>query len=973
MTQAGLEPSADTYTTLLCGYGKVGDISAINALIQEIDSKEIYLLDKDYLDIIYALAVNGHEQHVPEMLNKLKKAFGYNQDAINLIYRLINKGKDDTALLVLQSMPRSNKTDGTLQPTGMFFVRQLVRANRPLEVVLKTCSYLEAEDMYENSLLLATETSLQLANESLAFGLLKELQRKGVEIRQHYFWPLIAAKANKKDDEGIIDVLVKMHEFKITPSAETIRDFVIPNMSGKSSDIMAKLRQANISLGSSACSLALALLQKNDIEEAAIIVSRVSAYYYPELIKRPLTTSFYKTKNLKAYITILRHVYENLDRNDVVNVPNVDHAEVVGQFLLDLASSTRLFVDEAENILKEVALQGLSISTVTAEKIQDKLGEKMTPEISTLLGKLSSGELTPVALEKKPPSYTPSSQMNIPQLERLIANLTAKNQEVKGLKRQLLTLYYREKELEKMEALLKDLEKDNFVYTVGVYAQLLDLYAYHERLEEAMTYFNKIAEFDKDFPLDDGKIMRLVSLHVKNGQLDSALSILEKCNRDRRSDDRSFSYNGMCWRMLNSLAEQGKDEELNTLFNCLVKNEFLEINNVMLGPLVRVHLTNNDIEKALNKFEWCCNQFRATPWKNELACKLIQSEDAEKLQRLTDLSTLVHGEINSLYDLVFAFVECGRVRQARKILETPGLQNRPQRINSACQRYQLEGMVQPLEGLKDATKDLNHIDRSDIYYQLLLSYIKQTDVNKALGLWTQMQEEDMAPNDAFLTKLGTFLTEQGQKVPFVMPQVVEQSPSDDSDPKTKKPVQIYRQALKNDNLTQALQMKNKSTEHLTNTDVSLLIEKLVQADRQNEAADIAQEMLTKNSVPMTRVFRFLLNKLANQGNIERLEKIGSHMSPDLKKLVSYDNKICHANLVAGKSEQYLHQLEREIDTATDKDLAVISEKFPRGGAVGILERYPELTEKCKNKTLKQFIHSQISANNDFEFPNVYRR
>lgn len=132
-------------------------------------------------------------------------------------------------------------------------------------------------------------------------------------------------------------------------------------------------------------------------------------------------------------------------------------------------------------------------------------------------------------------------------------------------------------------------------------------------------------------------------------------------------------------------------------------------------------------------------------------------EDAEKLQKLTDLSTVVHGEINSLYDLVFAFVECGRIRQARKILETPGLQTRPQRINSACERYQLEGLVKPLEGLKDATKDLNHIDRSDIYYQLLLSYIKQETVDKALGLWTQMQEEDVAPSDLFLYKLGSFL------------------------------------------------------------------------------------------------------------------------------------------------------------------------------------------------------------------------
>lgn len=76
-------------------------------------------------------------------------------------------------------------------------------------------------------------------------------------------------------------------------------------------------------------------------------------------------------------------------------------------------------------------------------------------------------------------------------------------------------------------------------------------------------------------------------------------------------------------------------------------------------------------------------------------------------------------------------------------------------------RFQQEGLVKPLEGLKDATKDLNHIDRGDIYYQLLLSYIKQDDPEKSLGLWTQMQEEDLAPTDQFLFTLGSFLQEKG--------------------------------------------------------------------------------------------------------------------------------------------------------------------------------------------------------------------
>lgn len=78
---------------------------------------------------------------------------------------------------------------------------------------------------------------------------------------------------------------------------------------------------------------------------------------------------------------------------------------------------------------------------------------------------------------------------------------------------------------------------------------------------------------------------------------------------------------------------------------------------------------SNNIKGALEKFEWCCKVYRCTPWKNELAVKFIQSEDATSLQVLTDLSTTIHGEVNSLYDLMFAFIECDRVKQARKILE----------------------------------------------------------------------------------------------------------------------------------------------------------------------------------------------------------------------------------------------------------------------------------------------------------------
>lgn len=963
MGQAGLDPSADTYTTLLCGYAKKGDVDKIAYLLEECENKEIYLLDKDYLDVVYELAINGYNQHIPVILNKVRKAYGYNQDAINVIYRLINNGLEDAALLVLKTMPRITRPDGTLQSTGTFLIRQLIKAERPLEKIIKICNQFESENLYDRALLLAAEVSLEYAKENLAYPLMRELQKRGQEIRQHFFWPLILSKSKDPSGNGIVEVLLQMNNFNITPNSETIREYVIPNIKGNSSDIIAKLRQGNISIGSSACNLVYSLLQRNEIEEAAIIISRINAYYFPELLRRPLNNAFYKTKDLNSYLTILRHIYENLDRKDVVvdtendETKSLNKDDIMGQFIWDLTSNRRQFSEIAESVLSSFVEYGLSISSEVAKKIQDNLGEKLTPEISSLLGKLTSGELTPITIAKKPPSYVSSDQMNIPQLERLIHNLNVKGQDTLGLKRQLLTLYCRAKELFKAETLLEQFENTDFVYSGGAYAQLLDLYAYHDNLDKALYYYNKLKEIDASLILDDLKVIRVVGLLIKNNRFSEGIEFLNNQVRERKLEEQPFQYTAQCWRLLNSLAEQGRIEELDILFDSLVKNEFIEVNNVMLGPLVKVHLVKNDIDKALEKFEWCCNQFRATPWKNEIACKLIQMEDADKLQKLTDLSTSVHGEINSLYDLVFAFVECGRIRQARKILETPGLQTRPQRINSACQRYQLEGMVKPLEGLKDATRDLNHIDRSDIYYQLLLSYVKQKDTDKALGLWTQMQEEDMAPTDQFLSKLGNFLIENNVNVPFTVPQPPQTSEEpvrilkrlhlSTNKSVDKSDMYLFRQAIKTGKLDSAIEIKSKLKERISISDASALIEHLIQSDRLEEGKTFTMELLDNSQSPIPRVFRYILNKLANNGDVDAIQAIGCKIDIETKKMLSFDNRICHANLIAGKAEDYLKTLENEVDNAQEGELAALAEKFPRGGVLGILEKHPELIGLCK--------------------------
>ncbi|XP_067009709.2 leucine-rich PPR motif-containing protein, mitochondrial [Anabrus simplex] len=990
MNQAGLEPSADTYATLLNGYAKRGNMEAINNLLKECDSKEIFLLDKDFMDIIYTLTVHGFAEHVDQVMGRMRQTAGYNQDAVNLILRLVNSGNEDVAMKILSTMPRAIRSDGQSLPSGSFLIRQLVRANRPIDKIVAVCLQMERDEIHPRALCLATETSLLLGNIEQSCALLAAMKQEGHPIRHHYFWPLLVASGKKEDKKDLLEIVKTMNlEFGLSVGGETVRDYVVPHLidpgqlNSTSADVVInQLRSANVSLASASSAVVCNLLTLHKLSDAAQVASRYRAHYSLALFRKPLVQAFQQTHDVQAYVSMVHQIYDGADRlADVVSTtgeeesqaPVLDRTEVIGQLVLDIVNNFRK--DKAEvvhKVLEGLVNLGLSISNSAAERLQEKLGAELTSEISSLLSKLTSGELVPQVLTRS--AVPPLNILDENVLKAQISALEAKGEAARGVKRQLLILYCRNRDMEKAESLMKELEADGFVFSSGVYAQLIELYTHHEKVEEALNILKKLRARDPDFALDDTKTIKLASLLVNQDRFQDAIQLIKTQPRENKLEDRTFVYNSLCWRLLNSLAEQGRVDEVKEMFQALTENQFIDVNNVLLGPLIKVHLVKEDLSAAVSQFEECVRKYRATPWKNELASKLIQAEDAAALQHLTDLSTQVHGEINSLYDLVFSFVECGRIRQARKILETPGLRSRPQRINSACERYRQEGKVTTLEGLVEATRDLSHIDRTDLFHHLLLSYCKAKDVDKALGLWTRMQEEDVQPTDQFLIELGNLLQKEGREVPFVIPSI-SKPPSPPSKPMESVPTasppssetQQLKQALRKENYQKALEIKQRlvseGKDNLSVTDNSALIEGLVRENQLGEASNLVVDMLGANSHPLPRVFRFLLNRLAFAGEVDALVAIGKLLDPETKKMVSFDNRLCHANVVAGRGSQYLDSLEEEINGATKENLEEIAAKFPRGGAIGLLENQPELYAHFEKVARKYAEHGILAPIN----------
>nr|XP_040237035.2 leucine-rich PPR motif-containing protein, mitochondrial [Anopheles coluzzii] len=1015
MAQAGLQPSADTYTTLLCGYARKGDIDYICKTIDSCEQKEIFLLDKDILEIIYSLATNGHPEKVDRLVEKIRRQAGYNQDAVNVILRLINRGYEEVGLKVLRTMPRASKNDGELANTGSFLVRQLVRAKRPAEKVVEICKELQDGGMNDRAYLIALEAALKGGEVELSFALLEELVKQNQPIRQHFFWPLMCANDPKwtKEErtERVLNVLRSMAEkFKIYPSGETVREYAVPNLPVSNSEIVIQLlRSAGISLAVASSSCAYVALERNNLKEAANIAARYRAFYSPGIYRKPLAQALLQSRDVDSYVRFARAMHDGLVRNrsgeeesepvaegeSNGNSTEAVQAETMGNLIYDAVGAFKTDrVEMVRKILTGFVNQGLSISNGLAEKIQERMGSEMTADISSMLSKLAAGDLEPIELERKPAQgqqrqKTPIASLSVPQLERLVADLEARKENANAVKSQLIRSVIRSNDIDKTREVLQKLEGENYIVSPGVYGMMIDMLATNGKLEEAFEQLKAVKAKQPDFQLDRVKVVRLAHSLLEAERFDEALAFLQtnaptaatavEAGKEQEEPQREvdFVYNSACWRLLNTLADRGSVQQVNQMFDHLMDKGYITPQNIFLGSLIKVHLVRDDLPAAMNTFADICQKHRTTPWKTELTCRLIQAEDATNLQRLTDLSTEVHGEVNSLYDLVFAFVDCGRIRQARKILETPGLRTRYQRIQTACERYQQEGKTASLEGLMEATKDLSHIDRSEIYHKLLQSYIAEKDAEKSLGLWTRMQEESVSPSDAFLTELGEFLKSNGYEVPFAMPaQAVK--PAKESQPKQAKgakqgvaaataapkpsakqepkrpqssgPMRELKLAIKANNPDRILAayeaLDGTSAQKPNLTEQSAVIEALVNRDRLSEASKLVLDLLEQKLFPIPRTFKYFLNKLAISGDVATFDRIGALISDDLKRQISFDNRLCHANVSNGNADQYLRQLEEAVGRVKDKEEAIAAAKhFPIGGASGILANHPELHER----------------------------
>ncbi|XP_034370056.1 leucine-rich PPR motif-containing protein, mitochondrial isoform X2 [Arvicanthis niloticus] len=950
MKQAGIEPGPDTYLALLNAYAEKGDIDHVKQILEKVEKSDHYFMDRDFLQIIVSFSKAGYPQYVSEILEKITYERRSIPDAMNLILLLVTEKLEDTAFQVLLTLPLSK--DESSNSFGSFFLRHCVTMNTPAEKLIDYCQRLRDAKVHTSSLQFTLHCALQANKPALAKAVMEALREEGFPIRTHYFWPLLVGHQKTKNVQGVIDILKIMNEMGVDPDQETYINYVFPCF-----DNAQAVRAA---LQENKCLPESTTFAQAEVRNEAIngnlrnILSFLESNTLPfsfSSLRGSLILGFRRSMNIDLWSKITELLYK--DERYCQKPPGP--TEAVGYFLYNLIDS----MSDSEVQAKEERLRQYFHQL---QEMNVKVPENIYKGIRNLLDNYHVPELikdVKVLVDREKVDSQKTSQFTSSDLESTLEKLKAESQPVGDVLKQLILLLCSEENMQKALEVKAKYESD---MVIGGYAALINLCCRHDNVEDAMNLKQEFDRLDPSAVLDTAKYIALVKVLGKHGRLQDAINILKEMKEKDVviKDATVLSF----FHILNGAALRGEIETVKQLHEAIVSLGLAKPSSNISFPLVTVHLEKDDLPAALEASIACHEKYKILPRIHDVLCKLIEKGETDLIQKAMDFVSQEQGEMTMLYDLFFAFLQTGNYKEAKKIIETPGIRARPSRLQWFCDRCIASNQVETLEKLVELTEKLFECDRDQMYYNLLKLYKISGDWQRADAVWNKMQEENIVPRERTLRLLAEILKTSNQEVPFDVPKLwfgddrpslSSSSPSAGdaaitekvllSNCRVKKNKDAYNIFLKaekqnivfssetystliglllnKDDFTQAMHVKDFAETHikgftLNDAANSLLIITQVRRDYLKVALATLKAALDLEQVPSEMAVTRLIQAFALKGDVESIETIQKMVDGldtiALSKMV-FINNIALAQMKNNKIDAAIESIEHMLSSA----------------------------------------------------------
>ncbi|NWZ38745.1 LPPRC protein, partial [Brachypodius atriceps] len=905
MRVAGVEPGPDTYLSLLNVYAEKGDADSIKKTLEQVEKTEGYLMDRILMQVIFSLAKAGYPQHIEDIRGRIRFEKELIPDVMNLCLTLITHGFEDISFRLLKSLSHLSRED---MDQGSFFLQHCVNRDLPLSKLKQFCDELKEAKMHSAPLPFILRCALETNKSALAIEVMKMMKEEGLPLRPHYCWPLLVAYEKQKNLKGIFEILKLMHKLGVDLDAETYTDYVFKNF--------ADTETAHAQMKENGClfesvGLYLAEIRTEALQGRLDKVLSISEYFSCCLIQFRLLFVLACFFWLQCAIILSFQITELLYKDERYCLTPPGPTEAVGYFLYHLIDS----MSDSEVQAKEERLRqyfhqlkkmNIVILTSHCNGICRLLDSSQVPEL------IKDARLL---CDKKSPStdnIPESAKSDVSALEKKLEKQKAENQPITDVLKQLILALCEEENMQKALEVKAKYEPD---MVVGGYAALINLCCRHDNVEEAMNLKEKVFPKSSPVALDSGKYVALVEVLEKHGRLEDAINILtEMKEKDVPISGRTVAS---FLRILNAAARRGDVERVNQLHDTIA-NLGLVRTAALHAPLITVHLEKDDMPAALDAFINCYKKYGKVLQLHNIYCKLVEKGDADLLQKVSDFVSREYGDMMALYDLFFAFLQTGKYKEAKKVIETPGLRAHSGRLQWFAKKCILGKQMEILEQLVELTRNLFECDRDEMYYHLLELCEASSDWEKAEAIWTKIQEENIVPREKTLILLANIFEKNGQVVPFEVP---KGRPEDSRSATTTEELQIQMLCKKNkakeaynifrkmqkdeshyrycdmlikallaqDCLDEALDVKRIAETHikgftLNSAASSLLIISQVRRDYLKDALAVLKGVLDSGVLPARGAVITLVDALAEKGDVKNLQVLENILGDITKSL-----------------------------------------------------------------------------------------
>ncbi|XP_074142805.1 leucine-rich PPR motif-containing protein, mitochondrial [Sminthopsis crassicaudata] len=854
MREAGIEPGPDTYLALLNAYAEKGDIDHVTQTLEMMEKTDNHIMDRDLMQIIFSFSKAGYPQYVSEILERMKYERRYIPDVMNLCLNLVTERLEDVAMQILVSCPKSfiEKTNESASNFGNFFLQHCVTMNTPFNKLEEFCEKLKEEKLHVAPLEFTLLCALRAKKTDLATDLMKALKQQKAPIRPHYFWPLLTKHQKNKDIQGIIEIVKRMHELGVNPDAETYGNYVFPSFNS--------IQSAREVLQENGCPVNDDIFDVAELRNEALngnlervlsLLASSKSSMDLNSFRGSLILGFRRSFDINLWSKITEQLYKDGRYCQAPSGPN----EAVGYFLYNLIDSmSDSEVQAKEEHLRQYFHQlkkmNIEISENTYKGIRNRLNRHHVPELIKDVASL---------VDRQNSSFSKILGENLSDIEQKIENLKTENQPIGDILKQLILKLCSEENMQKALEIKTKYESD---MVVGGYAALIGLCCRHDNVEEAMNLKQQVERIDSSITLSPGKYVSLVKVLMKHGRLQDAINILKEIKeKDVLLRDRIiFSH------ILHETALLGEVETVKQLHEAIMTLGLAKPNLTLCSPLVTLHLEKDDIPAALEATLDCFKKYGIMPKIHEVLCKLIEKGETDLIQKAMDFVSQEQGEMTMLYDLFFAFMQTGNYKEAKKIIETPGIRARTGKLQWFCEKCISDNQVETLEKLVEMTQKLFECDRDQMYYNLLTLCKENNDWQRADAVWTKIQEENIIPRQKTLKLLGEILRNNNQDVPFDIPTLWYDDSLEDDPPQSALPSPTEK-ILKSE-LMSACQKRNSEDAYSLFLEAqkknvifsafiySTLIKVLLASGNLNEALNV-------KNIAETHIKGFTLNDAAN--------------------------------------------------------------------------------------------------------------